>query len=928
MRLRILIFLCLVGYINAQLPEYKVTMSPADYESLYTRSIWSDVYLNAVFNANDTIYPASKIRFKGHSTRYFPKKSYRIRMSTSQLYNGVRDLNFNAMYTDKSMIREKLAWDLFADLNAVAPFCFHAKLSINGNPKGLFVVLDKVDRYFLQNRGFNLGPLYEASDTYAKADLTPQPDSLLALYYDLGIGTSYSHLKELISILNNTPDENFEETVIHLFDTASVLNWFTVNTLTMMGDSYNKNYNLYRDTTRSVHQWIIIPWDYDLSFGRDGDPALPYPADLLNDGFAYTFEPLAGPSNVLKNRWMAIPSLREKFRLYLKKALDSLFTEERYHHKIDSIAAIIQTEVAKDNYKWGTLNEFYEHIEALKYYVTVRRNYLYKTFVNEPAGLYNTVTLPITQTGVPYHFVTCDGRTIATMWFTHCENLDSITIYAYPDSTPPCFVGLPQKKYIKRFIKIILHPENALFDAKLQFVYQDIYKNYTEVEKDIQDEHLLKVFYYNGNNIEILPGEINTYGNFITVDNINNTFVGWEKYFTAAIPESYTQKWYRQPNLFWHRIHDIKFLDSLKVYAIGEDGLFIKSFDGGITWSQKFIGVNFPFYKFSRPAINKLITVGDYGSIYKSSDDGENWEKILINTKKRLNSIRMLTQEVGYIVGDNGYFAITKDGGNYWTPEIIDSTLNFYDVECIPNGKIIIAGENGKIFISSDSGATFQTKSVGMNVKLNRVKHFAENTIVIVGDSGVVVYSTDGGNDWSLKNVPFHTRLYDLYIVDESSLYVAGENGKIFYTDDAGLNWYPQYTAISNDLYAIDFLHTDYGISAGNWGTILKTTEPATLTGIFGPAPALSSLPILYQNYPNPFNSFTTINYEIPYEGIVKLRIFNVLGQEIGSIVDEHQKPGSYSKTFDASRMASGVYFYRLSVGNNYSITKKFVIVK
>ena len=931
MKLKIFIILLFFENALAQLPEYKVTMSPADYELLYTRSIWSDVYLNAVFNANDTIYPNSKIRFKGHSTRYFPKKSYRIRMSTNQLYNGIRDLNFNAMYTDKSMIREKLAWDLYADLNAVAPFCFHSKLSINDNPKGLFVLIDKVDKYFLQNRGFTPGPLYEASDNYTMADLTPQPDSLLAIYYDLGIGSSYADLKELISILNSTPDENFEETVIQLFDTLSVLNWFTVNTITMMGDSYNKNYNLFRDTTRNIHQWIVIPWDYDLSFGRNGDPSIQYPADLLNDGFAYTFEPLSGPFNVLKNRWMSIPSLSERFRLYLKRTLDSIFTEVRYHQKIDSIATLIQTEVANDNYKWGTLNDFFEHTEALKYFVTVRRNYLYKTFINEPSGLYNIVTLPIEQTGVPYHFVTYDGKTIATMWFTYFDNLDSIAIYSYPDSTPPCFIESSNEKYIKRFLKIITYPENAVFNAKLQFMYQDIYKNYTELGEGVQDEHLLNVIHFNGDNIEILDGVLNTYGNFITIENVTERFTGWEKYFTAAIPESYTQKWYKQPNLLWHKIFDIKFTDSLSICAVGEDGLFIKSSDGGINWTQMFIGANLQFFKFSVINENKFIAVGDFGSVYISSNYGENWSKIFINTQIRLNSIKMVSQELGYIVGDNGLFAKTTDGGNVWNIQIIDSSLDFSDIDVLSGGKILIVGGSGKILTSNDGGNTFQNSLSDVNAKLNRVKHFNENVIVIVGDSGIVLYSTDNGNEWVLKNIPLNIKLFDLYIVDENKFYVIGQNGKIFFTDDAGLHWYQQYTAISNDLYAIDFFNLDYGVTAGSGGTILITTEPPTITGFFEANPITYNLPTLYQNCPNPFNPSTTIEFELPVESFVKLKIYNLIGQEITTLINGLKKSGKHKIEFNGSNLSSGVYFYQINAfyeNSNYSSTKKFILLK
>ncbi len=89
----------------------------------------------------------------------------------------------------------------------------------------------------------------------------------------------------------------------------------------------------------------------------------------------------------------------------------------------------------------------------------------------------------------------------------------------------------------------------------------------------------------------------------------------------------------------------------------------------------------------------------------------------------------------------------------------------------------------------------------------------------------------------------------------------------------------------------------------------------------------------LYQNYPNPFNPTTTIKYSIPnIDGIetlhvTSLRIYNILGEEIATLVNEKQSPGNYSVTFDASNLASGVYFYTLRVGS-FVATKKMILLK
>ena len=78
----------------------------------------------------------------------------------------------------------------------------------------------------------------------------------------------------------------------------------------------------------------------------------------------------------------------------------------------------------------------------------------------------------------------------------------------------------------------------------------------------------------------------------------------------------------------------------------------------------------------------------------------------------------------------------------------------------------------------------------------------------------------------------------------------------------------------------------------------------------------------LYQNYPNPFNPETTIKYQIPKPGLVTLKVYDVLGKEVATLVNGNKIEGSYDYSFDASRFASGVYIYQLRV-NDYVSSKK-----
>ena len=83
----------------------------------------------------------------------------------------------------------------------------------------------------------------------------------------------------------------------------------------------------------------------------------------------------------------------------------------------------------------------------------------------------------------------------------------------------------------------------------------------------------------------------------------------------------------------------------------------------------------------------------------------------------------------------------------------------------------------------------------------------------------------------------------------------------------------------------------------------------------------------LYQNYPNPFNPATTIQYQIPSASLVQLKVYNILGREIATLVNENKQTGSYNVNFDASSLASGIYFYTLKAGDFVS-TKKMILLK
>ncbi len=116
------------------------------------------------------------------------------------------------------------------------------------------------------------------------------------------------------------------------------------------------------------------------------------------------------------------------------------------------------------------------------------------------------------------------------------------------------------------------------------------------------------------------------------------------------------------------------------------------------------------------------------------------------------------------------------------------------------------------------------------------------------------------------------------------------------------------------------------GVGVSGYKEVRYTTTNVPI-GIRNISEAVPSKYLLSQNYPNPFNPTTNIRYQITKSDFVSLKVFDIMGREISTLVNEKQNVGTYEATFDASNLSSGEYFYRLSAGD-FSDTKKLMVIK
>ena len=84
----------------------------------------------------------------------------------------------------------------------------------------------------------------------------------------------------------------------------------------------------------------------------------------------------------------------------------------------------------------------------------------------------------------------------------------------------------------------------------------------------------------------------------------------------------------------------------------------------------------------------------------------------------------------------------------------------------------------------------------------------------------------------------------------------------------------------------------------------------------------------LSQNYPNPFNAFTLIEYALPRTNHVTLKVYNILGEEVETLVNQFQTQGNYAVAFDATQLSTGIYIYELNIGDSFVTSKKMTLIK
>ena len=361
---------------------------------------------------------------------------------------------------------------------------------------------------------------------------------------------------------------------------------------------------------------------------------------------------------------------------------------------------------------------------------------------------------------------------------------------------------------------------------------------------------------------------------------------------------------------------------------------------------------------------------GIWGGIFRSSDTGNSWTPLATG-----GACLSLDMSGSYLyAGGVGHVGCSTDNGDSW--EWCPVAPGFMTALAV-SGTNLFAGLEGSGVFRINHNATGPWILTPTNLTDSLVYALVvKDTFIFVGTEGGVFRSTNNGMDWMAVNNGLTNLKVRALAVSDSNLFAGTSGGGAFLSTNNGTDWTPVNNGLTDQGMAVlSFVFSGRNLFAGTWqgGVYLSTDNGASWnpvnTGLMSvdthPASVVHGLAIagddlfagtrgagvwrrplsdmitsverisselpgtfsLEQNYPNPFNPTTTIEFTLPNSEFTTLKIYNILGKEVSTLVSNKLNQGSHTYQFDGKNLASGIYYYQLVAGS-YREVKKMILLR
>ncbi len=377
---------------------------------------------------------------------------------------------------------------------------------------------------------------------------------------------------------------------------------------------------------------------------------------------------------------------------------------------------------------------------------------------------------------------------------------------------------------------------------------------------------------------------------------------------------------------------------------VGTSGGIYRSNNNGDNWIPSRIGMN----SASVSAISSnssAIFAATWLALFHSTDTGRSWTSPSLSFNYCENVHAIGNWIFVNASGDGewttpSFAGVSTDGGDTWTS--VDSLAGFWEFASSDSAIFAGSGRNMEcwrtcaypppewgVYKSRDKGTTWESTSFPVEQVSALAVQGEYVATASIGDSSAhqanYYLSTNNGDNWQKINGGIVGDGQSLQWIGNDLF--AATTGGIFRLRSNDTSWSPLNDGLTDSSAKALTVHDDYLFLIGNGSTIWRRPV-SEITGIVnGRSLNLPKSFSLDQNYPNPFNPTTTISYQLPTQSYVTLKVFDVLGREVAMLVNGVEEPGYKSVQFDASRLSSSIYFYRLQA-DNYIETKKLLLIR
>ena len=390
-------------------------------------------------------------------------------------------------------------------------------------------------------------------------------------------------------------------------------------------------------------------------------------------------------------------------------------------------------------------------------------------------------------------------------------------------------------------------------------------------------------------------------------------------------------------------------------FCVGDNGTIRKTTNGGNNWITipSPVTINFRYVRMF--GLNNIIIGSSSNIILKSTNGGSSWSMITFIAPYDIFTIikiQFVSFTHGFFIASCSGFTIdlysTTNGGQNWNCNSINCPYNYVgganDLYFINENTGWICtqffeiyppypwyNDYAEVWKTTDAGADWGVCLYGSALYNNLDQFRVFFSDIHTGYVNKVEYyqsylvrTTNGGLSWSpVGGAGSSQNYYSMSFPSSDTGWFTGE--RTIKSTDGGSNWSAIATPGGNSYQSIFFINNLTGWIVGNNGLVAKTTAGGV--NIKPNSNEIHESFKLYQNYPNPFNPLTNIRFDIPKSTHIKIIIYNALGKEVATLVNEKLGAGDYEVDWNGTPYPSGVYFYKL-ITDEFTNAKKMVLLK